>query len=61
MNGQRCGQCMAPWDDLPFHIKITYQTRAQYERATRSEFMRLDPLRNRYPKGQRKQTGESNR
>jgi hypothetical protein len=22
---------MTPWDDLPAHIKITYQSQAQYE------------------------------
>jgi len=29
--------CMKPWADLPLHIKITYQSQAQYERSIKRE------------------------
>jgi len=28
---------MKPWADLPLHIKITYQSQAQYERSIKRE------------------------
>jgi hypothetical protein len=34
---QRDGGVMTRWDELPAHIKITYQSQAQYERLLEVE------------------------